>query len=65
MKIRHCDICGKPIEKRETYYRFVKHWWNGFQQENIENIDMCRFCFKDIQKMKKGENNEEDKSRNS
>ena len=65
MKYRHCDICGKVIDDKETYYHFTKHWWNGFQQHNYEKIDICKYCFVDIQKIKQGENNGKNKSRDT
>ena len=51
MNKKHCDICEKIIENHETYYSFKQHWWNGFQQHNFSNMDVCLNCMLKIKKM--------------
>ena len=57
MLVRHCDKCGKIIQKKDFLFKLEidKFQGPGHSCKNAEDAnefpmwyDMCEFCFKDL-----------------
>ena len=57
MTIYECDVCGREVEDRQIL-RFKASWFEvGAVKPNMMKFDICKRCFKQIQRDVRNSNN--------